>query len=201
MSHAIHRPKVSLLLMTLIIGALGALGVSSALAESPPNPPSRFVGKVTVNGAPATAGTTIEAVIGTTTCGLGSVFMAGSEARYVVDSPALDPGANPNCGTDGAVVTFRVAGSLANETGSWKNYQLNPVNLTVGGATVVTPTATVPPTGTGATATPSRVPSAPASGTGPSQGSGLDLWVVVPILGAALAVSGGLFAVRARNTR
>ena len=198
MSHAIHRPKVSLLLMTLIIGALGALGVSSALAESPPNPPSRFVGKVTVNGAPATAGTTIEAVIGTTTCGLGSVFMAGSEARYVVDSPALDPGANPNCGTDGAVVTFRVAGSLANETGSWKNYQLNPVNLTVGG-TVATPTATAPPAG--ATATPSRVPSAPASGTGPSQGSGLDLWVVVPILGAALAVSGGLFAVRARNTR
>ena len=199
MSHAIHRTKVSLLLMTLIIGALGALGVSSALAESPPNPPSRFVGKVTVNGAPATAGTTIEAVIGTTTCGLGSVFMAGSEARYVVDSPALDPGANPNCGTDGAVVTFRVAGSLANETGSWKNYQLNPVNLTVGGTTVATPTATAPPTG--ATATPSRVPSAPASGTGPSQGSGLDLWVVVPILGAALAVSGGLFAVRARNTR
>ncbi len=199
MSHAIHRPKVSLLLMTLIIGALGALGVSSALAESPPNPPSRFVGKVTVNGAPATAGTTIEAVIGTTTCGLGSVFMAGSEARYVVDSPALDPGANPNCGTDGAVVTFRVAGSLANETGSWKNYQLNPVNLTVGGATVATPTATAPPAG--ATATPSRVPSAPASGTGPSQGSGLDLWVVVPILGAALAVSGGLFAVRARNAR
>lgn len=199
MSHAIHRPKVSLLLMTLIIGALGALGVSSALAESPPNPPSRFVGKVTVNGAPATAGTTIEAVIGTTTCGLGSVFMAGSEARYVVDSPALDPGANPNCGTDGAVVTFRVAGSLANETGSWKNYQLNPVNLTVGGATVATPTATAPPPG--ATATPSRVPSAPASGTGPSRGSGLDLWVVVPILGAALAVSGGLFAVRARNAR
>ena len=195
MTHAIHRPKVSLLLMTLIIGALGALGVSSALAESPPNPPSRFVGKVTVNGAPATAGTTIEAVIGTTTCGLGSVFMAGSEARYVVDSPALDPGANPNCGTDGAVVTFRVAGSQANETGSWKNYQLNPVNLTVGGA-AATPTATTP---AGATATPSRVPSAPASGNGPLGGGGGDLWVIVSVLGAALTVSGGVFALRARQ--
>ena len=195
MTYAIHRSRMSLLLVTLVIGALGALGLSSALAESPPNPPSRFVGNVTVNGAPATAGTTVEAVIGTTTCGTGSVFMAGAEARYVVDSPALDPGANPNCGTDGAVVTFRVAGQQAAQTGTWKNYELGTVNLTVGAAT--TPTATAP---AGATATPSRVPSAPASGNGPAS-DGSSLWLILPVLGAALALSGGLVAVRSRSSR
>jgi hypothetical protein len=132
---------IRLVLMTAALG-LSLLAVSTASAESPPNPPSRFVGNVTVNGVPATAGTTIEARIGSTTCGTTSVFIASGEARYVVDSPALDPGATPNCGTDGAVVTFYVAGQKANETGSWKNYQLNTVNLTI---TPATPTVTATP--------------------------------------------------------
>jgi hypothetical protein len=189
MTHAIHRSRMSLLLVTLLIGALTALGLSSALAESPPNPPSRFVGTVKVNGAPAAAGTTVEAVVGTTTCGTGSVFMAGAEARYVVDSPALDPGANPNCGTDGAVVTFRVAGAQANETGTWKNYQLNPVNLTVGGATVATPTPA------GATATPgaASTPLAPTTGGGLLGGNGGSSNIALSLMGL-LAVSGGLAA-------
>src|SRR5512143_2363667 len=122
-NHHLFHP-LRLLVVAGVLG-LSLLAVSAASAESPPNPPSRFVGNVTVNGVPATAGTTIEARIGSTTCGTTSVFMSGSEARYVLDSPALDPAANPNCGTDGAAVTFYVAGQKANESGSWKNYQLN----------------------------------------------------------------------------
>jgi len=124
----------------IVLFASGALNANSVSAESPPSPPARFVGSVKVDGAAPAAGTLIELRIGSATCGVTSVFMSGSEARYAVDSPALDPGANPNCGVDGAVVTFYIGGKKANETGSWKNYQLNTVNLTY-----TTPTVTSTP--------------------------------------------------------
>ena len=124
----------------VLLGFSGAFNATTVSAESPPNPPSRFVGSVKVDGANAPAGTTIEAKIGTTTCGVASVFAAGGESRYALDSPALDPGANPNCGTDGAVVTFYIGGKLAAETGKWANYQLGTVNLTY--TTPVAATAT-----------------------------------------------------------
>jgi hypothetical protein len=81
-----------------------------------------------------------------------STFNAGGESRYVLDSPALDPGANPNCGVDGAVVTFYIGGKKAAESGTWKNYELNTVNLTY---TTPTPTATPKPPVTGNTDTAS----------------------------------------------
>src|SRR5690348_1251977 len=127
------RKPIAGLLVSL--ATLAALGLSTAFAESPPAPPARFVGTVTVNGAPAAAGTTIEAHIGSTTCGVTTAFTSGATTRYTLDSPALDPGANPNCGTDGAAVTFFVGGQKANETGTWHSYQLNTLDLTVTAAT------------------------------------------------------------------
>lgn len=135
--------------LAVVLGVLLFSGV--ALAESPPSPPARFVGSVKVDGANPAAGTLIEVRIGNTTCGVTSVFMSGAEARYAVDSPALDPGANPNCGVDGAAVSFFVGGKKANETGSWKNYQLNQVNLTVTTPTPTTATTTPLPPVTGGT--------------------------------------------------
>lgn len=136
------------------------LGASVALAESPPNPPSRFAGTVTVDGAKVPAGTTIEARIGSTSCGVTTTFDQGGNANYVLDVPALDPGATPNCGTENAAVSFFVGGQLASQTGSWKNYQLNVLNLTVvsatatpPGGTTVTPTPGAPDTGTGTSTT------------------------------------------------
>ena len=162
------------------------LGATAALAESPPNPPSRFVGSVLVDGAQPAAGTTIEAKIGSTTCGVTTTFNASGESRYVLDSPALDPGANPNCGTDGAVVTFFVGGKKADQTGSWKNYQLNTVNLTV-------TTPTVAPS-----ATASATPKAPTTGSGPSTGSETSAtWLFVALgLGALAFGVGGVTAAR-----
>jgi hypothetical protein len=142
------------------------LGASVALAESPPNPPARFAGTVTVDGAKVPAGTVIEARIGSTSCGTASTFDQGGNANYVLDVPALDPGATPNCGTENAAVTFFVGGRQATQVGSWKNYQLNVLNLTVVQATATptggtgTPTATTtpkpPPTGEGVTETGSE---------------------------------------------
>ena len=180
------------------IGAtvIAAMAAAPAFAESPPNPPSRFVGTVMVNGVPAAAGTTVEAKIGSTTCGVTTVFASGSDARYTLDSPALDPGATPNCGTDGAAVSFFVGGQKANETGSWKNYQLNTVNLTVGGAATATPTTT-------STATPaaSTTPRAPVAGSaGPASGSSnASLWIVAGAFVVVASAGAGTFAMARRR--
>lgn len=142
----IARPGIALAAALLL--ALASFSVS--LAQSPPNPPSRFVGSVTVDGAPAPAGTLIEVRIGATTCGVTTVFMASGEARYVVDSPALDPSSAPNCGTETSTVSFYVGGRLAAQTATWRNWELNQVNLTVTAATptvVPTPTPKVPSAG------------------------------------------------------
>lgn len=170
----------------VLFAASGALGATTVSAESPPNPPARFVGSVLVDGQAPAGGTLIEARIGSATCGATTVFMAGSEARYVIDSPALDPGANPNCGVDGAVVTFYIGGKKANETGSWKNYQLNTVNLTY---TTPTPTASASPT-----------PKPPVTGSGPATDSSSATWLYAVLgLGAlAFGVGGATVARRSR---
>jgi hypothetical protein len=192
------RASAVLLALMLSFAMLG-----TALADSPPAPPSRFVGSVTVNGAPAPAGAAITAVIGSTTCGTASVFMSGSEARYTLDSPALDPGATPNCGTDGATVSFTVNGQRANETGVWHSYQLNTVNLTVTAATA-TPSATATtttPTGGGTTPVASRTPAGPATGSGTADGgsSSASWFAIAAALGIFSLGATGLTLARRRN--
>ena len=180
----------------LALGAVVAMVFSTmlatvALAQSPPSPPSRFVGSVRVDGANATSGTTIEARIGSTTCGATTVFTAGSEARYALDSPALEPSQSPNCGTDGSVVTFYVGGRQANETGTWRNYQLNTVNLTV--TTQTTPTTPG--------ATPTRTPAAPVAGTTGITSSGTSVPVMeLMLVAAALGLVGVGVAARVRKS-
>jgi hypothetical protein len=175
----------------VLFATSGALSATTVSAESPPNPPSRFVGSVLVDGQTAASGTLIEARIGSTTCGATTVFMASGEARYVLDSPALDPGATPNCGVDNAVVTFYVGGRLARETGSWHNYQLNTVNLSV---------VTVTPTTPGGTVTPSVTPKPPVTGNtfGETSGSANWLFAVLGIGALALGAGGVTVARRSR---
>jgi hypothetical protein len=171
----------------MVLFASGAFSATSVSAESPPSPPARFVGSVKVDGANPAAGTLIELRIGSTTCGVTSVFTAGAEARYAVDSPALDPAATPNCGVDGAAVSFYVGGKKANETGSWKNYQLNQVNLTV-----TTPT----PSGTTTT-----TPVVPTTGDSITQDSGTSatwLYAVLGLGAIAFGVGGTAVARRSR---
>jgi len=182
--------------MTKVLKLLGASGLAAvlgvvlfsaiALAESPPNPPARFSGTVLVDGKPATPGTSIEVHIGSSTCGVTTVTANGAESRYLVDSPALDPGANPNCGTDGATVTFYIGGKLAKETGSWHNYQLNLVNISY---TTPTPSAS---------ASAGTTPKAPTTGSGvSSDGEGTAVWLFVMLgLGALAFGVGGVTAAR-----
>lgn len=174
--------SLALALGALLLGFAGVFSASEASAESPPNPPSRFGGSVLVDGKAPVAGTTIEAKIGTATCGVATVFMNGAEARYILNSPALDPGATPNCGTDGAKVAFYVAGVKANETGTWRNYDFNTVNLTV-------------------TTPKSPTPKPPSTGSGTVSGSGAEAaWLFAAFGLAALAfgIGGATVARRGR---
>lgn len=173
----------------VLVGLSGAMSAHEAKAESPPSPPARFAGSVKVDGAAPAPGTRIEARIGNATCGLTATFSASGESRYALDSPALDPGATPNCGTDGAVVSFWIGDRKAAETGTWKNYQLNIVNLTY---TTPTPTPAAP------SASPSATPRPPVTGTG-IQGSGDStfVWVFAALgLGALAFGVGGLSVAR-----
>ncbi|MEO6397873.1 MAG: hypothetical protein ABIP13_05355 [Tepidiformaceae bacterium] len=189
----------------VLLGFSGAFNATTVSAESPPNPPSRFVGSVKVDGANAPAGTTIEAKIGTTTCGVASVFAAGGESRYALDSPALDPGANPNCGTDGAVVTFYIGGKLAAETGRWANYQLGTVNLTYTTPVAATVTATPATPGAGTPAagtTPgaaANTPKPPSTGNSGNTGETAAIWLFAVLGMGALAFGVGGVTVARRS--
>ncbi len=176
--HAFIRKTTKTLAIALVAGA-AILTAQAAFAQAPPNPPARFAGSVTVNGQPATVGATVEAHVGSATCGTGAVFMSGADARYVLDSP--DIAAAPGCGTDGAIVSFVVGGQAAAQTGVWHSYQLNSVNLSAGGSAPAT-----------ATATPARTPVAPTTGSGSAAGDGaggmffLAAGFLSPLAGAAM---------------
>jgi hypothetical protein len=176
----------------VLLGA-GVFTTSSAHAESPPNPPSRFAGTVSIDGKPVPAGT---AIVGAATCGTTSVT---SDSRYVIDVAALDPGANPNCGADGSPVTFFIGDKKANETGTWDNGQLSVLNLTY---TTPTPTAT-PTTPAGGATTPAggggaTTPKAPTTGSGVAASEdGSNLWLLVALGAGVMALGfGGAFAAR-----
>lgn len=177
--------------MLLLAGAGLALGGSEARADTPPSPPARFAGTVLVDGQAPPAGTVIEARIGNVVCGSTQVFLSGAQARYVIDVAALDPGRSLNCGTDGATVTFFVGGRQARETGTWRNYQLNELNLTV-----VTPTPTATPTRT-------PTPRAPRTGSGFEADGGTTGGGMLPLalLGVALLGLGAAGAAAARRAR
>lgn len=168
-----------------LVGYAGVFSASEAAAESPPAPPAAFAGKVTVDGQAAVSGTVIQARIGSASCGVATVYSAGGEARYNLEVPALEPNASPNCGVEGASVTFWVGDRQAKETGTWLNYQLNIVNLTV-----VTPTPTTTTT-----------PKPPSTGSGVAGGSDVSTVWLFAALGLGAAAFGAAGAVASRRSR
>lgn len=191
MSTGIKFRRLAAATVAAAIGA--AMVVNIAAAQAPPNPPSRFVGSVTVNGVAATTGTVIEGRVGSATCGTTTVFQASGQARYVLDVPAADAASAPGCGTDGATVTFFVGGQQAAQTGIWRNFQLNTLDLTVAAATQ-------PPA---ATATPpaAATPRPPVAGNfdGSSTGSNMPVLEIL-LVTAALGLGGVAIAARARRS-
>jgi hypothetical protein len=166
--------------LAVVLLGLAGFDAERVSAESPPNPPARFAGSVLVDGVAPPAGTVITAMIGSTACGVTTTFNSGAESRYVLDVPALDPGATPNCGAEGATVKFMIGDKVAAQTGSWANYQLNVLNLSF----------TTPP--------PPTTPKPPTTGTGlEANDAGSSTWLFVALgLGALAFTAGGAVAVR-----
>lgn len=181
--------------VTVVAGSL-LLGASGAFAQSPPSPPSRFVGTVTLNGATAPDGTVVTAQVNGNACGSGNV----SGGNYKVDVPAADPAATVQCGKDGDTVTFFVNGAQAAQTGTWHNYALGQVNLTATTSTATaTPSATTPPSTS--TAQPSSTPKGPNTGSGVAGGgSSAPAWLFALLgLGAVAFGIGGVAAAKRRS--
>ena len=181
--------------VAVVLGALlmGLVGVSAneASAETPPAPPARFTGTVTVDGTVVPAGTVIEARIDGASCGVATTFMSGATARYNLDSPADAPGA-AGCGAEGKSVSFLIGGKLAIESGSWLNYQLNELNLTY-----VTPTPTPTATATTVPTTVVPTPKPPGTGSGTESGSSAATMLFAALgLGALAFGMGGVVAAR-----
>lgn len=199
MSTGIKFRRLAAATVAAVTGA--AMVVSIAAAQAPPNPPSRFVGAVTVNGVAAATGTVIEGRVGGATCGTTTVFQASGQGRYVLDVPAADPASAPGCGTDGATVTFFVGGQQAAQTGVWRNFQLNTVDLTAGGAATQPPTTATATTTTAAPTTPATTPRPPATGNfdGSSTSNEAPMLGLLLVAGAVSLVGVGV-AVRARRS-
>ena len=130
-----------------VLAAAVATLVSSLLVASvsaqPPTPPDRFFGDVTLDGAPAAAGTSVTADIGGNVCGQTTVQ---ADATYVLD--VVSSGQTAGCGTEGASVSFSVGGSPAG-TAAWSSGQFSELDLAgQAGAppTVAPPPTVVPPT-------------------------------------------------------
>jgi hypothetical protein len=148
-------------LVAAVVALISSLMVASVSAQ-PPTPPNRFFGNVTLDGAPAPAGTNVTATIGGNVCGQTTVQ---ADSSYVLD--VVSSGQTAGCGTEGASVSLSVAGNSAGSA-AWSSGQFTELDL-AGQAAPPTVVPTVAP----ATPTPVIV-----TGTGGylDSGSGTAWW-------------------------
>lgn len=116
--------RVVVLLAVVALLLLPAL----ALADTPPEPPCRFYGTVTVDGAAVADGTVITAMIG------GDQLTTATPAEgYSTSTYAIKIGVDTEY-TEGATVTFMIGDRAAAQTGTWAKGGNIEVNLTAGQA-------------------------------------------------------------------
>lgn len=138
---------------SLVMFAFGVAGSGSAQAL----PPNRYYGTVTINGTQQSDGTVVEAYVGDTLCGSGTVSNQNGNEFYLVD--VLGGGQKAGCASDGDTVSFRVNGLKANETGAYATGAATRLDLTASGSATQVPLPTVlPPNGGGTPAPPPTPP-------------------------------------------
>ena len=149
-------------LVAAVVALISSLMVASVSAQ-PPTPPNRLFGNVTLDGAPAPAGTNVTATIGGNVCGQTTVI---ADSSYVLD--VVSSGQTAGCGTEGASVSLSVAGTSAGSA-SWSSGKFTSLDL----AAQTAPPPTVVPTVKPVTPTPVIV-----TGTGGylDGGSGTAWW-------------------------
>jgi hypothetical protein len=160
-------------LAAAVVALISSLIVASVSAQ-PPTPPNRFFGNVTG----ATAGASVTATIGGVTCGQTTVK---ADSTYVLD--VVSSGQTAGCGTEGASVSFSVAGNPAG-SGTWSSGKFTSLDLAPQAAPTAVPS--VAPTAAPVTPTPRVV-----TGTGGylDGGSGTAWWAYMAA-GLALLLLG-----------
>jgi hypothetical protein len=158
LQRAQFRKYVAFAGLLLAAAAIPALSIQPVNAQA--QPPNRFYGTVTINGSEQPEGTVVEAYIGSTLCGSGTVQNRNGSNIYLVD--VLGSGQKPNCASDGDKVTFKVAGLNANESGTYDTAAATRLDLTAAGSaqTVAQPTVLAPGSG-GTPAPPPPLPTSP----------------------------------------
>ncbi len=108
---------------------LGLAGLfSGEVAEAQPSgPPHRFAGSVTLDDAPAAAGTSVTAIVNGAECGSATVIESAAGSTYVVDVPQ-------SCADDGDTVNFAIGGYHAAETGTYAGGTRTDLDLTASSA-------------------------------------------------------------------
>ena len=146
--------------LAAVVALISSLMVASVSAQ-PPTPPNRFFGNVTG----AAAGDSVTATIGGNVCGQTTVQ---ADSTYVLD--AVSSGQTAGCGTEGASVSFAVAGNPAGSA-TWSSGKFTSLDLA---PQAVSPTV-VPPTVVPTVVTPTPVI---VTGTGGylDGGSGTAWW-------------------------
>jgi hypothetical protein len=109
-------------LVAAVVALISSLMVASVSAQ-PPTPPNRLFGNVTLDGAPASAGTNVTATIGGNVCGQTTVK---ADATYVLD--VVSSGQTAGCGTEGASVSLTVGGSPAGSA-TWSSGKFTSLDL------------------------------------------------------------------------
>jgi len=150
-------------LVAAVVALISSLMAASVSAQ-PPTPPNRFFGNVTG----AAAGASVTATIGGVTCGQTTVK---SDSTYVLD--VVSSGQTASCGTEGASVSFTVAGNPAG-SGTWHSGQFTSLDLAPQAAPTAAPPTAAPPTVAPVTPTPKVV-----TGTGGylDSGNGTAWWL------------------------
>lgn len=150
--------KLRVLALLTVIALL--LVPTLAIAQAQPGLPCRFMGTVTLNGQTAPDGTVVSAFIG------GA--QVGSDAQVSNGQYKLDISDR----TEGDVVTFKVDGIDANETGEWAYGVPTTLDLTAGEDTGVPP-GECEPCEDGAPGEQGETgPAGPAGPTGPTGPTG-----------------------------
>ena len=104
---------------------LGLAGLfSGEVAEAQPTgPPHRFAGSVTLDGAPAAAGTSVTATVGYTECGSATVITGANGSTYALDVP-------DDCADAGDDIHFYVGGVEADQHAEWASGGRTDLDLT-----------------------------------------------------------------------
>jgi hypothetical protein len=185
--------------MVLLSGVTAAVAAAGG-AFAQPQIPATFYGSVTIDGAPAAAGTEVRAVVNGLDCtqaapGQRPVFIDGDIAAYVLY--VVHETQREGCARDGSRVTFTINGRPAMQTAVWKAGPI-PLDLSSGNASLIplpsptptlvsaveTLTAAAETTEAAVTETPT-----PKAVTPPTEGARLDSTPLPP--GAASPDGGG----------